>query len=97
MSKATPAPKSKTNRKTTAKPRRRRVLFALNTLLSVVVALALVVLINWLAYRQFFRFDFTELSVYTLSPQTQRVLADLDEEHEIVTLFAEVQIGRAHV
>lgn len=74
--------------KPTARPRRRRVLFALNTLLSVVVAVALVVLINWLAYRQFFRFDLTELGVYTLSPQTRQVLADLEQEHEIVTLFA---------
>ena len=73
---------------TSARPRRRRVLFALNTLLSVVVALALVVLINWLAHRQFVRLDFTELGVYTLSPQTQRVLDDLEREHEIVTLFA---------
>ncbi|MFW5682539.1 MAG: DUF7088 domain-containing protein [Phycisphaeraceae bacterium] len=83
MSETPPAAPSKT----TARPRRRRVLFALNTLLSVSVALALVVLINWLAYRQFFRFDFTELGVYTLSPQTRQVLTDLEQEHEIVTLF----------
>ena len=83
MSEQTGKPK-----KPVAHPRRRRVLFAINTALAALVALAVVVAINFVAYRQFMRFDFTELGVYSLSPQTRQVLDDLDAEHEIVTLFS---------
>ena len=85
--------------KPAAKPRRRRVLFGVNTLVAVAAAVIVVVLVNWIAYRQFVRLDFTELGVYSLSPQTQDVLADLEGDYEVVTLFSSqtMTVGRRRV
>ncbi len=48
------------------------------TIVSVIVALAIVVAVNYLAVRQSKRWDFTENQVYSLSDQSIKVLQGLD-------------------
>ena len=45
----------------------RRIKFGLNVLIAVIVATALVVLCNVIAYRQFVRFDFTATRQYSVT------------------------------
>ncbi len=66
----------------------RRVKYGLNVAVAVIAAVGIAVLINWIAYRQFVRFDFTATRKYSLSPQTRKVLAGLGDQHRIVTLFS---------
>ncbi|WP_428388869.1 hypothetical protein [Mucisphaera sp.] len=65
----------------------KRAVIGLSVILAVAAALAIVVFVNFIAYRQFLRFDFTQTGRYSLSEQTQRVLADLDTQHQIVGRF----------
>ncbi|MEX0653547.1 MAG: hypothetical protein WD151_05445 [Phycisphaeraceae bacterium] len=68
----------------------RRVKYGLNITVAIVAALVLAVLLNWIAYRQTYaRMDLTATGVHSLAPQTQRVLAGLEGEHRIVTLFGD--------
>jgi len=66
----------------------RRKKYGLNVAVSVAAVLVLVVLINWIAYRQFVRFDLTATRNYSLSPQTLKVLQNLEGSYQIVTLFS---------
>lgn len=65
----------------------RRVKYGLNTAVAVIAAVALVVLMNWIAYRQFVRFDLTATRQYSLSEQTRQLLKNLPKPHTIVTLL----------
>ena len=65
----------------------RRVKYSLNVMVAAVAAVAIVVLINWIAYRQFVRFDLTATRRYSLSPQTVNLLNDLKGDYRFVTLF----------
>ncbi len=65
----------------------RRLKYGLNVTVAVLAALALVVLINWLGYSHYTRTDLTSSARYSLSPQTQKLLGNIEKKHEIVTLF----------
>ena len=69
----------------------RRVKYGLNVAVAIVAAIAIVVLINWISYRNFrtgdMRWDVTLTRQYSLSPLTQRVIGRLDGDYRIVTLF----------
>lgn len=65
----------------------RRVKYVLNVAIAVPVAILLTILANWIAYRQFVRFDLTATRQYSLSQQTQQLLAGIKEPHKIVTLL----------
>ena len=71
----------------------RRVKYGLNLAVTVVVAIALCVLINFISYRTlregFARFDTSHMGRYSLSPQTRAVLRDLTDDYRIVTIFSE--------
>jgi hypothetical protein len=69
----------------------RRVKFALNVTVAVLAAVGIAVLINWIAYREYKRFDFTATRQYSLSPQTQSVLASLEHGYKITTLLDATQ------
>ncbi|MEZ5022595.1 MAG: gliding motility-associated ABC transporter substrate-binding protein GldG [Chitinophagales bacterium] len=47
---------------------------------SVFIALAVIVLINFLATKQFYRWDLTKEKRYTLTPSTKALLKDLDRQ-----------------
>ncbi len=68
--------------------RHRRLKYGLNVTVAAVAAAALAVLINWIGYRQFVRFDFTATRQYSLSPQTLKVLEALEGQYRIATLFS---------
>jgi ABC-type uncharacterized transport system involved in gliding motility auxiliary subunit len=57
-----------------------------NALALIVVVAGIVVAINWIASRHQKRWDFTAARQYTLSDQTTKVLAGLEDELEIVLL-----------
>lgn len=69
----------------------RRVKYGLNVLVAAVAAVAIVALINWISYNHFrtgaARWDLTSTRQYSLSPLTQKVLNNIDQEHRIVTLL----------
>ena len=65
----------------------RRLKYGLNVTVAVLAAVALAVLLNWIAYRQYIRFDWTATRQYSLSQQTQRVLERLDEDYRVVSMF----------
>jgi len=68
---------------------RRRVKYGLNVAVAAAAAVALVVLLNWIVYRQYVRFDLTATREYSLSEQTRRVLDRLPEGYRVVTLFGD--------
>lgn len=70
-----------------ATQRKRRIVYSLNVLVAVLVAIAIVVLINWIAYRQYQRFDLTATRKYSLADQTRKVLGQLEGDHRIVTML----------
>lgn len=58
-----------------------------NTLIMVVAFIAIVGLLNFLASRYFYRWDLTESGMFTLSPQTKQVLANLKEPVTVKGFF----------
>ena len=65
----------------------RRAKYTLNVVVAAAAAITIVVLINWIAYRQFVRFDLTATRRYSLSPQTVNLLDNLKSNYQFVTLF----------
>ncbi|MEX2212891.1 MAG: hypothetical protein WD768_02105 [Phycisphaeraceae bacterium] len=69
----------------------RRVKYGLNVFVALTAAIGIVVLINWISYRNFrtgdLRWDVTLTRQHSLSPLTQRVMDRLDSNYRIVTLF----------
>ncbi len=69
----------------------RRAKYGLNVAVAVVAALAIAVLVNVLAARYLTALppiDLTATGQYSLSPQTRKLLAGLDADYQIITLFA---------
>lgn len=68
---------------------RRRLKFGLNVGLAALLALALVVLLNWIAAqpKNIITIDRTATGQYSLAPQTLKVLNSLNDDYSIVTLF----------
>lgn len=67
----------------------RRVKYGLNVAVSVAAVVVIAVLINWIAYRRFVRFDLTATRQYSLSPQTLNVLESLKGRVRCVALFSQ--------
>jgi len=68
----------------------RRLKYGLNVTVAVVAAATLVVLLNWIAYREYVRIDMTASRRYSLSAQTEKLLRQIgqgDKTYELVTLF----------
>ncbi len=68
--------------------------YGFNVAVLVIAVLAIVVIVNWIAYRAvqrapWLRQDWTATRRYSLSPQTTRLLGTLDKDVRIVTLYAE--------
>lgn len=80
---------SQTDRHTHEATRKKRWLkYGSNVALLIVAALALVVFVNWIAYRHFERFDFTETRRYSLSAQTVKLINHLQQPTTITTLYS---------
>lgn len=84
---------------------RRRTLYGLNVLVAAVAAIGVAVLLNALvvwsydridpAAKQWVRYDLTATRAYSLSPQTLKVLGNLEGEHHIVTNFRADRVSSA--
>jgi len=84
---------------------RRRTLYGLNVLVAAVAAIGVAVLLNALvvwsydridpAAKRWVRYDLTATRAYSLSPQTLRVLGNLEGEHRIVTNFRADRVSAA--
>jgi len=72
----------------------RRFKYGANVAVLIVAMLVIVLLVNWMAAVRVrawgvnARFDFTATRQYTLSPQTRQLLAALETDVRIITLFA---------
>lgn len=71
----------------------RRIAYGTNVAVLLIAVLAIVVLVNWLAVRKAgqwpgTRIDMTASRKYTLSEQTEKLLASLERDLRIVTVFA---------
>jgi len=67
----------------------RRLKFGLNVTVAAAIAIAIVVLVNAMAYRHFQRFDFTATRAYSLAPQSEKVLDQLEADYRFVTILPE--------
>ena len=71
-----------------------RLQIGLNTLLQIVIVAAIVMMVNYLSYRHFKRWDFSRNQKYALTSQTRTLLGSLKEPVKAVVFFssaAEIQ------
>ena len=61
--------------------------YGLNTIVMVMGVIGILILINFISYRQNYREDFTENQKFSLSDQTDKVLAKLDRELNIIAFY----------
>lgn len=60
---------------------------------NIALLIALLVQINYVSYRHYERWDWTEHDIYTLSERTKVVLGELDRDAEIWILLSEAEEG----
>lgn len=76
---------------------KRRLETRVYAVLSAALLVGLVMQLNYLSYRHYDRWDWTEHSIYTLSDRSKAVLAELDQEVEIWILLSEAEQGFAEL
>lgn len=76
---------------------RRSTKLGLNSILMVLVFLAILGLLNFISTRHTLRFDFSETQRFTLSPQTHQVLKGLNREVKILSFTSEQGRSRAQI
>lgn len=62
--------------------------YGTNVAVLVLATAAIVVMVNWIGYHNYKRFDFTQTRQYSLSAQTLELLNQLDADLQITTLYA---------
>ena len=65
----------------------RTALYGMNSTVVILVVLAILICINLLTHRHKFTWDLTETSVFTLSPQTQKVAQSLPRKVKMTAFF----------
>lgn len=65
----------------------RRLLFGLNVAAGVLLAALLLLMVNYLGYRHYRRWDFSRTGLYRLSDKTRQVLASITGEVRVVVFF----------
>ena len=58
---------------------------------SVLLILAITIMVNYVAFRRYERFDWTESGVYTLSPKSAQVLRDLKEDVDVYLFLSNAE------
>ncbi len=66
----------------------KRFQIGVNVLIQVVVILAILVMVNYLAFRHYKRWDFSRNQKFALADQTRTVLKNLEEKARIIVFFA---------
>ena len=64
-----------------------------SAVLSTLLAIAIVCMGGFMANRYPKRFDWSEQQVHSLTDQTQKVLAALEDDVRVVGLFARTEVG----
>jgi ABC-type uncharacterized transport system involved in gliding motility auxiliary subunit len=72
----------------------RTALYGMNTTVVIVVVLGILFFINVLTYRHKFLVDLTESSVFTLAPQTQKIVRNLPRKVKMTAFFQTGSPGR---
>ena len=72
----------------------RTALYGMNTTVVVLVVLAILVCINLLAFHHNYRWDITETSAFTLSPQTRKIAQSLPRKVKMTAFFQVGNPGR---
>lgn len=67
----------------------RRTQYATNTGVYTLLFLAVIVMVNFMAARNEWRYDATEQGIFSLAPQTRSLLDGLDQEVEVLAFFRE--------
>ena len=65
----------------------RSTIYSINSSVLIIVVLGILIFVNLLAYRHKHRFDFTEQSLYSLAPQTLKIISNLPREVKITGFF----------
>lgn len=60
-----------------------------NLTIYIISALAIFLMLNWLSFRHWKRFDLTKNKIYSLSDESKKVLKNLNKELQIYVLFDE--------
>ena len=77
--------------------RRQRTLVGINVFAMVVIAVFLLVLVNYLAFRHYKRFDVTSTKIYSLSDLTKKQLANLKDDITVYVFYTSADLGYQHV
>lgn len=65
----------------------RRMYFGTNVLLTVLFALVLLVLVNWLAQRRYYRRDLSSLGAYRLSDRTKNIIDSTEGKIRLTSIY----------
>ena len=74
-------------------PNIRKFIFSCNTLLIILIALAVTVVINLLAARFSYRLDLTQNKIYSLSEQSIQAIRELNKQPSRIKIYAFCQTG----
>lgn len=77
--------------------KRKSFLYSSNLFLIIVLALGILVLVNYIFSKYHYRFDFTEAKLHSLSDQTVTVLKNLDKDVNIKSFFLEGNYNQARM
>jgi len=69
------------------KTRRHRIIMTLNTGTALLLAAALILMVNYLSYRHYYRTDWSTAKFYRLSAKTVSLLETLDKPVEVTVFF----------
>jgi hypothetical protein len=67
--------------------RKQALRYTLSGVVGVVLAIALTLMVNWLAARHYVSADWTSSKMYSISPKTLNVLKDLDQEIRVIVFM----------
>ncbi len=74
---------------------KRKIYFGLNVLLTIIITVAILVVVNYFFYKFHKRFDLTAEKVHSLSPQSVKVIKNLDKKVELIAFYPEADPERA--
>ncbi len=73
----------------------RTALYGMNAFVLIAVVLGILIFVNLLSYRHKHRFDFTSSGVFTLAPQTKKIIGNLPREVTLTAFFRSDSPSRA--
>ena len=71
----------------------RRVMQRIAASVSSIALVAILVMVNYLAFRHYKRFDWTSQGIFTLSPKSQKILRELDQSVDVYVFLSRGESG----